>query len=223
MGRAIFGSLRTQNAERRAQNSERPRASQFGALRSAFCVLLFLVACDRKQPLTAELAQEIVNRAAFKKEPVYAEVPQVVWWGPRAPKDEYDERAVRTLRNLEKAGLVTVTESKRADGGMQYAAKVTEKGFPILGTAPSYRGPVYRGHIAEKRYDGLRDFVRHPSDETVGHAKLMWHYDNPTALYPMFETRQNKPLKKPFASHISFFYKDHEWRFSVNVKKTDGE
>lgn len=186
-------------------------------------LILLVAACDKREPLTADLAQEIVTRAAFKKEPVYAEVPQTVWWGPRAPKDEYDERALRTLRNLEKAGLVTVTESKRADGGMQYVAKVTQKGFPILGTAPSYRGPVYRGQIAEKRYDGLKNFVRHPTEETTGHAQLVWHYDNPTPLYPFFETKQNKPLNKPFASHISFYFKDHEWRFNVNVKKAEAE
>ena len=196
--------------------------SSFRVLRSAFCVLL-LAACDRPTALTAERAQAIVNRYQFKAEPVYAEVPQRVWWSTRAPKDEYDERALRTIRNLEKAGLVTITSRRLADGGEEYIAKVTQKGFPILGTAPSYRGPVYRGKIAEKKYDGLRDFVRHPTEETTGHAKLIWHYDNPTSLYPLFETKQNKPLKTPFASHISFYFKDREWRLNVNVRKTEAE
>src|SRR5687768_18589785 len=62
-----------------------------------------LVGCQKPQPLTAEKAQEIVAGWSFRREPVYAEVPQKVWWSPKAPKDDYDEKAVRTLRNLEKA------------------------------------------------------------------------------------------------------------------------
>ena len=188
------------------------------ALLIAMCLL---TACQRKQPLTAEKAQEIISGAAFKREPIYAEVPQRVWWNARNPKDDFDEKSVRTLRNLEAAGLVRVRGAEQRDGSAEYIATTTEKGFPILGTAPSYRGPVYRGKIAEKVYDGLRDFVRHPTEETTGHAKLIWHYTNPTPLYPMFETKINKPLNKPFASHVSFFYKDHQWRFNVNVKKAE--
>lgn len=180
---------------------------------------LFLLACGKPQPLTAEKAQQIIGQWSFKREPVYAEVPQKVWWTPKAPKDEYDEKAVRTLRNLERAGLVTVTAQETADSAT-YTAKVTQKGFPILGTAPSYRGPVYRAKICEKRYDGLRNFVRHPSEETVGHAELVWHYENPTPLYEVFETKIDKPLNKPFASHVSFWYEKKQWRFDVNVRKT---
>jgi hypothetical protein len=184
-------------------------------------LLTFLVAaaCERAEPLTAAKAEEIVRGGSFKSEPVYAEVPQKVWWTPKAPKDDYDEKALRTLRNLERAGLVTVTASDVTSDSATYLAKVTRKGFPILGTAPSYRGPVYRGLICEKRYDGLRNFVRHPSEETVGHAELVWHYDHPTWLYPLFETKIDKPLAKPYASHISFWYEKHEWKFAVNVKK----
>ena len=177
--------------------------------------------CQQKGPLTAEKAQQIISGAAFKSEPVYAEVPQRVWWNPQNPKDDFDGKAVRTLRNLEAAGLLTIKGGEQPDGSAEYIAKVTAKGFPILGTAPSYRGPVYRGKIAEKVYDGLREFVRHPTEETTGHAKLIWHYTNPTPLYPMFETKINKPLNKPFASHVSFFYKDHQWRFNVNVRKAE--
>jgi hypothetical protein len=148
-------------------------------------------------------------------------VPQKVGWSPQSPKDAYDELAVRTLRNLERAGLVTVTESLTADSAT-YIAKVTKKGFPVLGTAPSYRGPVYRGKIAEKVYDGLRNFTRHPTEPTVGSAQLAWHYDNPTWLYPFFETKINKPLKKPFVSNVSFYYEKHQWRFHVTVQKTEG-
>lgn len=181
---------------------------------------LLALACGDPEPLTPETAQGVVTAWAAKREPIYAEVPQKVWWSPKAPKDDYDEKALRTLRNLERAGLITVTESGVTADSATYVAKVTKKGFPILGTAPSYRGPVYRGQICEKRYDGLRNFVRHPSEPTVGHGELVWHYDNPTWLYPLFETKINKPLKTPFASNISFWYEKHQWRFAVNVPKT---
>lgn len=181
-------------------------------------VLFAAAACSKPEPLTAEKAQEIVGRWSFKTEPVYAEVPQRVWWNAQSPMDDYDAKAVRTLRNLEKAGLVTVTESN--DGGTtSYQAKVTRKGFPILGTAPSLRGPVYRGLICQKRYDGLRNFTRHPSEPTVGSAELFWHYEKPTWLYPLFETKINKPLDQPFASHVSFWWEKNDWRFRVTVRK----
>ena len=183
---------------------------------------LTLTGCQKPQPLTAEKAQEIVAGWSFRREPVYAEVPQKVWWSPKAPKDDYDEKAVRTLRNLERAGLVTVTGSETGDSA-ELIAKVTKKGFPILGTAPSHRGPVYRATICEKRYDGLRNFVRHPSEPTVGHGELVWHYANPTWLYPLFETKIDKPLDKPFASHVSFWYDKHQWKFEVVVRKTATE
>ena len=193
-------------------------------MRKLIAVAVFLLAlpsCARKSELTAEKAQKIIDAVAFKREPIYAEVPQRVWWNERAPKDDFDEKSVRTLRNLEAAGLVTVTGGEKDDGSAEYIAKVTQKGFPILGTAPSYRGPVYRGRICEKVYDRLRNFQRHPTEESTGHAELMWHYANPTALYPMFETKINKPLDTPFASLVSFYFKDHQWRFSVTVPKTD--
>jgi hypothetical protein len=182
-------------------------------------VAILAAACSKPEPLTATKAQEIIGAWSFKREPVYAEVPQKVWWSPKAPKDDYDEKALRTLRNLEREGYVTVTESGVTADSATYQAKATKKGFPILGTAPSYRGPVYRARIAEKRYDGLRNFVRHPKQVTVGHAELVWHYENPTSLYPLFETKIDKPLNKPFVSHVSFWYDKHQWRFEVNVKK----
>jgi hypothetical protein len=184
-------------------------------------IVAFAAACQKPEPLTAEKAQQIVSGWSFRREPVYAEVPQKVWWTPKAPKDEYDEKAVRTLRNLERAGLVTVTESVTADSGT-YIAKVTKKGFPILGTAPSHRGPVYRATICQKVYDGLRNFERHPTEPTVGAGDLVWHYDNPTWLYPLFETKIDKPLDKPFVSQVSFWYEKHQWKFEVTVRKTPG-
>jgi hypothetical protein len=197
------------------------RTMRGALLLSAFVMLVCILACSKPEPLTEQKAQQIVSAWMFKREPVYAEVPQRVWWTPKAPKDDYDEKALRTLRNLERAGLVTVTERVTPDSA-EYIARVTKKGFTILGTAPSHRGPVYRGTICMKVYDGLRNFVRHPSEPTVGHAELVWHYDRPTWLYPFFETRINKPLNTPFVSHVSFWYDKHEWRFEINVRKTTG-
>jgi hypothetical protein len=186
----------------------------------AMITVALAVACSKPEPLTAAKAAEILGGWSFKREPVYAEVPQKVWWTPKSPKDDYDEKAVRTLRNLERAGLVTVTESVTADSAT-YVAKTTKKGFPVLGTAPSHRGPVFRAKIADKRYDGIRDFVRHPNEPTVGHAQLIWHYENPSPWYELFETKINKPLNTRFASHVSFWYDKHQWRFEVNVKKVE--
>jgi hypothetical protein len=183
-------------------------------------VCLVTVFCARKEPLTAKKAEEIIGSYAFKKEPVYAEVPQRVWWSPTSPKDDYDVKALATMENLRRAGLVTLTD--RQDGVISSKiAHVTDKGFHLLGTAPSYRGAVYRGQIAEKVYDGIRNFERHPTEPTTGHAELVWHYTNATWLYPLFETKMNKPLNKPFASLISFYWKDHQWKFDVTVRKAE--
>ena len=196
----------------------RRKSSQ--GIRLAIAILVALAACQRKEPLTAQKASEIIRGYQFAKEPIYAEVPQRVWWSDKAPQDDYDVKALQTLRNLERAGFVTVIELHDGDT-TAYTAKVTPKGFPILGTAPSARGPCFRATICYKHYDGLRNFERHPTDPTVGHAELVWHYENPTALYPLFETKINKPLNKPFASYISFYYKDFQWHFDVTVRKTD--
>ena len=61
------------------------------------------------------------------------------------------------------------------------------------------------------------------TEPMVGHAELIWHYDRPTWLYPLFETKMNKPLKKEFASLVSFYYKDRAWHFDVTVPKTEAE
>jgi hypothetical protein len=188
-------------------------------LLSALCSLLF---CARKEPLTAKKAQEIINSYQFRKEPVYAEVPQRVWWSPTSPKDDYDEKALRTLENLRQAGLVT-TEPRQDGVISSVVARATQKGFPLLGTAPSWRGPVYRAQIAEKVYDGLRNFERHPNEPSTGTAELVWHYTNPTSLYPLFETKMNKPLNKPFVSMISFYWKDYQWKFDVTVRKAEAD
>ena len=196
----------------------RRKSSQ--GIRLVLAVVIALTACQRKEPLTAQKAAEIIRGYQFAKEPIYAEVPQRVWWSAKSPQDDYDGKALQTLRNLERAGFVTVTEQHDGDT-TSYIAKVTPKGFPILGTAPSPRGPCFRATICYKKYDGLRNFERHPTDPTVGHAELVWHYDNPTPFYALFDTKINKPLNKPFASYISFYYKDFQWRFDVTVRKTD--
>ena len=198
----------------------RRKSSQ--GIRLALAVVIALAACQPREPLTAQKAAEIIRGYQFAKEPIYAEVPQRVWWSAKSPQDDYDVKALSTLRNLEHAGLVTVTESHDNDA-TSYTAHVTQKGFPILGTSPSARGPVFRGLICYKVYDGLQNFQRHPTEPTIGHGELVWHYTRPTPLYPMFETRQNKPLDKPFVSLVSFYYQDHQWRFDVTVRKTDAE
>ena len=72
-------------------------------------------------------------------------------------------------------------------------------------------------------YDGIRNFVRHPTEPTTGHAQLVWHYANSTWLYPLFETKINKPLTKPFASNVSFYWKDYQWKFDVTIRKAEVE
>jgi hypothetical protein len=182
---------------------------------------VLLVACPKPEPLTKQKAEELLRGRLFAHEPVYAEVPQKVWWNARSPKDDFDEKSLRTFENLQRAGYITYSGGPTPDGGAAYAAKVTPKGFPLLGTAPSVRGPVFRGLIAYKKYDGIQDFQRHPNEPTTGRAELVWHYDDPTPLYPLFETKINKPLKKPFASLVSFYFKNHSWHFEVMVKKTE--
>ena len=44
-----------------------------------------------REPLTAQKAEQILSSFLVTREPVYAEVPQKVWWNDRNPKDDYDE------------------------------------------------------------------------------------------------------------------------------------
>jgi hypothetical protein len=182
---------------------------------------LTMAGCSKPKPLTEKMAEVIVRENVYAKEPVYAEVPQKVWYGPKSPRDDYDDKAVATLKKLEAAGFVTVAESHTPDGMTTFQAKVTENGFRILGTMPSARGPVYRARICEKLHDGIRNFVRHPTDPHVGSAELVWHYDNPTAMYQYFDTKMNKPLKTPFVSVASFYFDKGAWRVEVTVKKAN--
>lgn len=192
---------------------------------SGLCLLLMAVVLASCDPgtLTVEKAESILRVKELRPEPVYAEVPQRVWWNAKSPRDDYDGKALKTLRNLEAAGLLTVTGGENTDGSAEYRGKVTEKGFRILGTSPSNRGPAFRAQVALKVYDGIRNFQRHPNEKTTGSAELVWHYEKPTALYPLFETKINKPLNKPFISQVSFFFKDNAWRFDVTVPKLEAE
>jgi hypothetical protein len=183
-------------------------------------LLILFAGCERREPLTAARAEQIIRGLMFAVEPVYAEVPQKVWFGPTAPKDDYDEKSIRTLANLEKAGLITVQQSTEGANTV-YQAKVTKKGFNILGTMPSLRGPVYRGRICEKHLDAVRNFVPHPADPTIGSAEVVWHYEKPTPLYAMYETKINKPLNHPFASVVSLRWSKGAWRMQTVVGKTE--
>jgi len=187
---------------------------------SAAVVLLWVgVACQKPKELTEDIARAIILPKLTRPEVIYAEVPQRIFWDPKFPKDDYDEKAVRTIRNLEKAGLVTIEEAHTSDS-TTYIARASKKGFNILGITPSARGPALRGHIAMKRYDGVKNFLRHPNDPTVGSVEIVWHYESPTNLYDLFETKINKPLNKEFATVTSIYWKDGGWRFGTVVGKT---
>jgi hypothetical protein len=169
--------------------------------------------------LTAERARELILDRAIDTEPVYAEVPARVWWGPDYPKDEYDEIALRTLRNLETAGLVTLTREADDGGTESWTAAVTEKGFPILGKVPSKRGRALRGKICVKKIDDVGNFIAHPSNPGVGSADLYWHYEQPTDLYELFETKIDKPLGKPFRSVVSIHNENGVWKLDLIIRK----
>ncbi len=193
-------------------------------MRRVFAMLLTLIlaaACGKPQPLTPELAYELIRKQAIDREPIYAEVPQRVTFGPASPKDDYDEKSLHTLANLEKAGLVVVTQSVDNDGTQIYKAKVTERGFPILGTVPSARGRAFRAKICEKKIERITSFVRHPSDPFVGSADIIWHYTKPTPLYEMFETKINKPLDHPFRSVVSIHNEKGLWQMDLVIRKAD--
>src|SRR5476649_33746 len=99
-------NMLSQEANQKSESRKQKWGRGFFLL-SAFCFLLFT--CARKEPLTAEKANEIIKAYMFKREPIYAEVPQRVWWSPTSPKDDFDEKSLRTLENLRRAGLVTLT------------------------------------------------------------------------------------------------------------------
>lgn len=182
-------------------------------------VALFALACGAPPALDEKLAADLVRRNAIDDEPIYAEVPQKVWWAPGNAKDDYDGKAVATLRNLEEAGLLKVKHVIEAGGREIYQGKVTEKGFAILGTVPSARGKAFRGKICVKKIDSIENFIRHPNDPTIGSAEIIWHYASPTPLYEMFETKIDKPLGKPYRSVASIRNDKGLWRVELAVRK----
>lgn len=183
-------------------------------------LLLLVLACSGPAPLDERTAIELIRNNAIDDEPIYAEVPQRVWWGPGYTKDDYDEKALATLRNLERAGLLTVSYTKDKDGNEIYRGKVTEKGFAILGTVPSARGKAFRGKICVKKIDTITNFIRHPNDPLVGSAEIIWHYTKPTPLYELFTTKIDKPLDKPYRSVASIRNDKGLWRVELAIRKT---
>src|SRR6266568_736107 len=92
-------------------------------------VLALALACDRAEPLTEAKARQVLERFMVQRVPVYAEVPQRVWWSATAPKDDFDEKSLRTFDNLVKAGLITTKPFSTPDGKTGVIAEVTPKGF----------------------------------------------------------------------------------------------
>lgn len=180
---------------------------------------LAALACGAPPALDEKLAVELIRKNAIDDEPIYAEVPQKVWWGPGYPKDDYDGKAVETLLRLEKAGLLKVTHVVEKDGREIYQGKVTDKGFPIIGTVPSARGKAFRGKICVKKIDRVENFIRHPGDPQIGSAEIIWHYASPTPLYELFETKIDKPIGKPYRSVASIRNDKGLWRVELAVRK----
>ncbi|HUP64495.1 MAG TPA: hypothetical protein VM557_04380 [Thermoanaerobaculia bacterium] len=191
---------------------------------SSGCLLVLIASagCQAPPELTAQIAADVLKDSAFEVEPAYAEVPRVVSWSAESPKDDYDELAIRTLRNLERAGLVTLQETA-SSASYRLEAAVTRAGFPILGIVPSARGQALRARIAIKKVDGVENFVRHPTVPTVGRAEIRWHYEQPTQYYELFETKIDKPLGVPFATVISMRWDEGAWRFSILAPKVPVE
>src|ERR1051325_10280561 len=113
-------------------------------------LLLLALACDRAEPLTEAKAREGLERLTGQKVPGYAEVPPRGRWSAKGPKAAFDEKSLRTFDNLVRAGLITTKPFSTPDGKTGVVAEVTQKGFPILGTAPSARGPCFRATICFK-------------------------------------------------------------------------
>lgn len=178
---------------------------------------LLLVGCQEPEELTPELAERVILGQVFQSQPIYAEVPRRVVWTRASPRDHYDELSLRTLEGLEKAGLVTVAKNGDDTEG-EWIAEVTQEGFDRLGLVPSARGAALRGWIAEKTIDAVRNFVRHPDEPLVGRADIVYHYQNPTDLYDLFETKVDKPLDVPFMSVVSIHY-DSGWQLKTLVEK----
>lgn len=185
-----------------------------------FLLAAAALACGSPPPLDEKLAVELIRRNAIDDEPIYAEVPQRVWWGPGYAKDEYDGKALATLDNLQRAGLITVSHTVDKEGREIHQGRVTDKGFAILGTVPSARGKAFRGKVCVKKIDRITNFIRHPNDPLVGSAEIVWHYTKPTPLYELFTTKIDKPLDKPYRSVASIRNDKGLWRVELAIRKT---
>ena len=197
--------------------------ADFSSSRSKLCLfaaLVVLAGCGAgdDRPLTSELAEQIVLGGQHPSEPVYAEVPEVVSWSPELPKDEFDERSISTLEKLEGAGFVTLSRSGDDSTG-KIEATLTREGFEVMGFVGSARGRALRGRIATKILDRVQAFERHPVHQDVGRVELVWHYESPTPLYDLFDTRIDKELGRPFVSIVSIHREKGSWRTDLIVRK----
>jgi hypothetical protein len=185
---------------------------------AAFAFALLPLSCREAPPLDATSAERIIRSRIFEREPVYAEVPMRIRWGPAYPMDEFDERSLSTLEKLQSAGLITLSREEE-DGMSLVTATTTRRGFRELGTVPSARGPALRGRIAEKVVEEIRNFETHPSQPRVGRAEIVWRYQSPTELYELFDTKQDKPIDEPFVSVVSITHGERGWSVETIVPR----
>jgi hypothetical protein len=190
-------------------------------LAALVCALLPL-SCREAPPLDATSAERIIRSRIFEREPVYAEVPVTIRWGPAYPMDDFDELSLSTLEKLESAGLVVLSRSEE-EGMATVTATTTASGFRELGTVPSARGPALRGRIAEKVVEDIANFQIHPSQPRVGRAEIVWRYRSPTALYELFDTKQDKQIDEPFVSVVSITHGERGWSVETIVPKVRRE
>lgn len=179
---------------------------------------LLPLSCREAPPFDSTSAERIIRSRIFEREPVYAEVPTTIRWGPSYPMDEFDELSLSTLEKLERAGLVILKRSDE-DGMSIVTATTTPSGFRELGTVPSARGPALRGRIGEKIFEEIRNFESHPSQPRVGRAEIVWRYQAPTELYDLFDTKQDKPIDEPFVSVVSITHGERGWSVETIIPK----
>lgn len=191
----------------------------FRAIAILPAAFLTLWGCGEPAPLNEERATEIILDQMFPEEPVYAEVPARVWWNEISPKDDYDGFAVTTLEKLRDAGLVTLEHTTSDDGGEEWLAERTAEGVRALGVVPSARGKAFRGRIATRIVDEMVSFEKHPSRAYDGRAEVRWTYQKPTELYPLFDTKIDKPLDTPFLSVVAVSRVKGDWKVETIIRK----
>ena len=139
---------------------------------AAFAILLLVMRLPEAQ--SHSLLQKPSRSSAssrFNAEPIYAEVPQKVWWNARSPKDDYDEKSLRTLDNLAERRA----HDRRPAARRATAPSTSRRSRPRASrsSAPhrARAAPSFAALICCKNYDGLRNFQRHPTEPTTGHAR----------------------------------------------------